>query len=110
MSEMEMYNFGKKEVWPKPELKTPWDAMRAYDDLRRCVERHAEFTAINGRSDHYVKNLDLLIFSCRETIFQAMIIREALTGSKTREEFEAKQKAECEAADAAASDNDGRLM
>lgn len=80
--EMEKYEFGSKSIWPKPELKTTWDAMRAYDDLQRRLDGLQEFGKINGRSDHFIKNLDTLAYALGEAMFQVQVIREALTGKR----------------------------
>lgn len=86
---MHVYDFGQKKIWPKPALNTPWDAMRAYHDLQESVKRLADYSGINGRIDHYVKNLDTLAYALQEALFQTMVIRETLTGYKTRAESEA---------------------
>lgn len=84
MHDMEYYDFGKKEIFPKPTLDTPFDAMNAYAELQRSVGNLAQFASIRGRQDHFVKDLDTLQYALRDALFQSMVIREALTGKKTK--------------------------
>lgn len=81
---METYDFGKRLIWPKPDLSSTFEAMRAYHDLLDSVKRLGEYAYINGRADHYVKNLDTLQFALRECLFKSMVIRESITGNKTK--------------------------
>ena len=32
-NDMIVYDFGKRKIWPKPELKTPFDALRWHAEL-----------------------------------------------------------------------------
>lgn len=85
---MEVYDFGQKEICPKETLDTPFAAMAAYHELQRRVKSLQNFSEIAGRSDHFVKSLDTLRYSCSEVMYQTMVIREAMTGFKTKEEEE----------------------
>jgi 4'-phosphopantetheinyl transferase EntD len=89
--EMYTYNFGEKSVWPKPDLSSPFDVLKCHAALVRDLSNAAQYADAYQREDHFIKNLDTLAFSLQECIFKVMVLREALTGFKTRHEQEKAQ-------------------
>lgn len=86
MSELHTYDFGSKKIWSKPCMDEPFDAIAWYGSLLRSVSDLQQYATVTVRADHYVANLDKLMFILREALFKAMVLREACTGFKTREE------------------------
>lgn len=82
-NDMIVYDFGKRKIWPKPELKTPFDALRWHAELVDGLCRIQERASALQREDHFVKNLDTLAFCLREALFKTMVLREAITGVST---------------------------
>lgn len=86
MPDMFVYDFGKKEIWPKPELSTPYQVLDHYSSLVRRLQSLGEVINVSsGRSDHMVRSLDTTAFALREALFQVMVLRETLTGFPTKE-------------------------
>lgn len=83
----EVYNLGCRAVWPKPELKSAFEVLAHQNAMLARVQglrSHAESLSFDVRADHYVKHLDTLIFGLREVVFDAMVLRESLTGSREK--------------------------
>jgi hypothetical protein len=83
--DMTVYDFGEKRIWPKPELKTAFDALRWHSELVDALGRMAELANGNQRQDHFIQHLDMLAFSLRESLFRVMVLRESITGFATRD-------------------------
>lgn len=83
---MTTYEFGCKKIWPKPELKTPFEIINHYQDLLGRLGALESFLTRRGREDHMIKNLDTLAFSLKEALFRVIVLREAIAGSPVETE------------------------
>ena len=85
-ADMTVYDFGEKKIWPKPELKTPYQVLDHYSNLMGSLVALGQLVNVSsGRQDHLVKSLDTLAFALREALFKTMVLRESMTGFPSRE-------------------------
>lgn len=79
--DMTFYDFGGRRIWPKPELKTPYDVLDHFSNMTRGLTALGQLINVSsGRQDHMVQSLDTVAFALKESLFKVMVLREALTG------------------------------